>query len=65
MILKTIKRLIFPSVTDNTVKEIQESSKVELDVASHKIKSHNDLLKKNGVTLKIFIATGGDHRHGS
>lgn len=40
------------------LKETSETTKDTAKVA----KELRDLLKKNGVTLQIFIATGGEHR---
>lgn len=57
-------RKLFSSETDKRVdqifeddirKPLQESTKAGDDLTA--------LLKKNGVTLKVFIATGGD-KHG-
>lgn len=55
---------LFTNETDRKVAEIQahnekiakETSKAALDLKR--------LLKKNGVTLQIYIATGGDKHHG-
>ncbi len=61
MILKTLKKLFLSRITDSQVDAINAESESILDVASQKTQSQIDLLKKNGVTLRIFIATGGDH----
>lgn len=58
----TLKKILFPSITDKRVATINADSKQMLQHATVRAKRHNDLLAKNGVTLRIYIATGGDHR---
>lgn len=61
MILKTLRKIFDPKVTDKKVKAISKEANDVIKDASKRIQSHNDLLKKNGVTLRIFIASGGHH----
>lgn len=59
-----LKKLLFPGETDRKVEAIQAESKAMLEDAERMAKRHNDLLRKNGVTLRVYIATGGD-KHGN
>lgn len=61
--LETLKRILFPSRTDRVVKKYNDESEAMLKEAARVAKSHRDLLRKNGVALQIYIATGGD-KHG-
>lgn len=61
--LKTLKKIFFPSVTDNKVAAIQQESRAMLEEASKTAQRHKALLEKNGFTMRIYIATGGDHRN--
>lgn len=53
---------LFTHKTDKIVEEIHEKNRQDLKAASKEAKALKDLLKKNGVSMQIFIATGGDHR---
>lgn len=61
--LKTMLRKLFTNDTDRQVAEIYKDAKKDFDSTAKIAKGHRDLLRKNGVTMQIFIATGGDHRH--
>jgi len=61
--MKTIRKLFFPSETDNKVKAINKESKAMLEDTSRIAKRHKALLDKNGFTMRIYIQTGGDHRN--
>lgn len=55
---------LFTNETDRKVAEIQaHNEKVAKDTAKA-ASSLTRLLKKNGITLQIYIATGGD-KHGN
>lgn len=60
--MKLLKKILFPSETDERVRSINRESTEMLNNAEEKARRHNELLKRNGVTLRIYIATGGDHR---
>lgn len=60
--LKTLKKIFLPSVTDEEVKAIQKDGRRMLEETSRTAKRHKALLDKNGFTMRIYIATGGDHR---
>jgi hypothetical protein len=60
--LHLLKKLFLPSYTDKEVASINDESKRILHESDVRVKRHNQLLAKNGVTLRIYIATGGDHR---
>lgn len=62
--LRLFKKIFFPSVTDNIVGAKMAESKVVLDKTSETAMRHKALLDKNGFTMRIYIATGGDHRNG-
>ncbi len=53
---------LFSSENDRTVDAINKESAHMLRSAAKQAKRNNDLLKKNGITLQIFIASGGDER---
>jgi hypothetical protein len=61
--LRMIKRIFFPSVTDNEVKAINAKSLELLEDTSKTAKRHKELLEQNGFSLRIYIASGGD-KHG-
>lgn len=52
-----------PSKTDNQVDAIYEESKAILEERSRMARRHKELIDKNGFTMRIYIATGGDHRN--
>lgn len=58
-----LKKIFLPSVTDKKVETIHAESKAMLDDATKIAKRHKALLDKNGFTMRIYIATGGDHRN--
>ncbi len=60
--LRMIKRLIFPSITDKQVSAITKRSEEMLDDTSRIARRHKQLLDKNGFTMRIYIASGGDKR---
>lgn len=49
--------------TDTKAAEIAADNEQKLRETAIAAKKLRDLLKKNGVTLQIYIATGGDRRH--
>lgn len=55
-------RKIFNNKTDAKVNAILKSTEKTSQETAVVAKDLHDLLKKNGVTLQIFIATGGDRR---
>lgn len=55
-------RKIFSKDIDREVSVITNENSRVLKEAGKAIGKHRDLLKKNGVTMPIFIATGGDRR---
>jgi hypothetical protein len=55
------RRIFVPSVTDETVDQINAESKATLEEASKVAKRHRDLLRRNGVALQVKIAAGGGH----
>lgn len=61
--LDFLKKLFLPSATDSQVNAINAESKALLKDAAKVAKSHRDLLKRNGVSMQIVIAAGGD-KHG-
>ncbi len=61
--LNMLKRLFLSRPTDEKVAAINEERRAILQDVSKVAKRHRDLLKKNGVALQIYIATGGD-KHG-
>lgn len=50
--------------TDDHAAEIAADNEKKLRETAESAKKLKELLLKNGVTLQIFIATGGDKRHG-
>lgn len=48
--------------TDEKVDSIHEDTARILGEAADEAKQLRDLLRKNGVTMQIYIATGGDRR---
>lgn len=62
--LHLLRKIFVPSVTDKKVESIHAESKAMLEDASKIAKRHKALLDKNGFTMRIYIATGGDHRGG-
>lgn len=60
--LHMLKRLFLAKPTDQTVDRINSESRAVLEDTSTVSKRYRDLLKKNGVALQIYIATGGDKR---
>lgn len=48
--------------TDQKVHDIHEDTDKILKDTAKEAKQLRDLLRKNGVTMQIYIATGGDHR---
>lgn len=58
-----LKRL-FTNETDRKVAEIQAHNAKVAKATSKAGLDLKKLLAKNGVTLQIYIATGGDKRHG-
>lgn len=61
--LELLKKLLLPSTTDKQVEAIKKESKKILEDANRTAKRHKMLLDKNGFTMRIYIATGGDHRN--
>jgi hypothetical protein len=57
-------RKLFTNETDRRVAEIQAYNEERAKEASKAALDLKKLLMKNGVTLQIYIATGGDKRHG-
>lgn len=55
-----LKKIFFPSVTDDIVGAKRAESKIVLDETSKTAMRHKALLDKNGFTMRIYIATGGD-----
>lgn len=62
--MKLLKKIFLPSETDKQVEAIHADSRDILNDASVRAKRHKELLDKNGFTMRIYIATGGDHRGG-
>jgi len=60
--IRLLKKLFIPSVTDDQVEAINAESRAILVDANARAKRHKALLDQNGFTLRIYIATGGDHR---
>lgn len=60
--IRMLKKLLFASETDNQVKAITKESQSILEDTSRTAKRHKALLDKNGFTMKIYIASGGDSR---
>jgi predicted sulfurtransferase len=58
-----LKKLFTQKATDQRVDAIYEDVTHKLEDTAKVAKRHRDLLQKNGVTLRIYIATGGDKRH--
>jgi hypothetical protein len=58
-----LKRLFSPKYTDKKVAAIHAETKKILDSASETSKRQKELLEKNGLSMLIVIATGGD-KHG-
>lgn len=58
-----VKTIFVPSYTDKKVEAIHDDTQKKLDDANEAVKRYNELLKKNGVTMQIVIAAGGDHGH--
>lgn len=58
-----LKQLFIPGYTDKKVKEIHKDTLEKIEGASGTSARYNALLKKNGVTMQIVIAAGGDHGH--
>lgn len=63
--LRLLRKIFLPSQTDLQVEAIHKESKAMLDNASKTAKRHKQLLERNGFTMRIYIATGGDHRSGN
>jgi predicted DNA binding CopG/RHH family protein len=63
MSIKEMFKKIFTNKTDAKVDELNRQSLKKIDDSARVAKRHAELLKKNGVGMRIFIATGGDH-HG-
>lgn len=61
--LRILKKIFVPSITDKKVEVIHAESKAMLEDANKVAKRHKALLDKNGFTMRIYIATGGDHRN--
>jgi hypothetical protein len=59
--MNLLKKLFFPSATDRQVKSINAESKAMLEDSNQMARRHIELLKKNGVTLRVYIATGEKH----
>lgn len=59
--MKKLTRL-FSHDTDKAVNEILDNTSMQSAEAATEAKKLADLLKQNGVTLQIYIATGGDRR---
>lgn len=62
-IIELLRKVLLPSYTDKRVDEINAENKKAFDDTAETAKRHAELLRKNGVTLRIFIAAGGD-KHG-
>lgn len=62
-IKEMLKKLFSASYTDRKVAEIHEDTEKKLAETSQAVARYNSLLKKNGVTMQIVIAAGGDHGH--
>lgn len=60
----SLLKKIFTNKTDQQVAQIQAENQKMAKEASKEARALRNLLRKNGVTLQIYIATGGDHRHG-
>jgi hypothetical protein len=54
--------MFIPAETDRQVDAIHAETKAMLEDTSRTAMRHKKLLDKNGFTLRIYIATGGDHR---
>lgn len=59
-----LKKLFTHKATDQKVDAIYKDVSHKLEDTAKVAKSHRDLLQRNGVTLRIYVATGGDRRHG-
>jgi len=57
-----LKKLFLPKVTDRKVDTIFVKAKSELENTSRTARRHEELLKKNGFMMGIYIASGGDNR---
>lgn len=60
MIMETLKKLFWPHYTDRIVQDLTDDTLKEFQQTAKVAKSHRDLLRKNGVTLQITIAAGAD-----
>ena len=61
MILSMLRKVFDPKYSDRAVEEIQADTKRKLEDTTVVAEKHAALLKKNGVMMRIYIATGGDH----
>lgn len=60
-----LKQLFVPGYTDKQVKAVHKDTLEKLQQVDKAADSYNKLLKKNGVTMQIVIAAGGEHHHGN
>lgn len=60
-IFRTIRKIFDTRYTDREIQSIQADTTKKLEDTSTVAKRHVELLKKNGVMMQIYIATGGDH----
>lgn len=61
MSIKEMFKRLFTNKTDRQVDKLNQESLQKIQATGLVAKRHADLLKKNGVSMRIFIATGGDH----
>lgn len=61
MSIKEMFKRLFTNKTDKKVDELNRQSLQKIQDTGLVAKRHAALLKKNGVSMRIFIAAGGDH----
>lgn len=52
-------RLLFTRQADDIVEAIHSGNEAKLKATSKEAKQLRDLLRKNGITMQIYVATGG------
>lgn len=57
--MKRLLKLLFTKQADREVKAIHATSDKILKDTAYEAKQLRDLLKKNGITMQIYVATGG------
>lgn len=62
MIFRTIRKIFDPKYTDMKVEAIKDQNRKVFEDTDRVAKRHVNLLKKDGIMMRIYIASGGDHR---